>query len=245
MNIFEIQKDLLSIFDEIEENGGELTEELEQNLAITQDSFKSKVESYTNVIKSLKGDIEQIKNEQKRLKELADTKSKVIEKLSNIIIYAINEFGDTSKADAKYIDYGTGKVSIRKSTAVDVDTELVENVEKALQDIITYGKETNQLGTVNHISNTSIKDQLSHITEQNITDDELDKLDLTVEIKMPLIDVSKGLSYDILRNIAARYDDYKLKTSLSKTKVKLILEENGAALPNLAKLGNNESLTIK
>jgi len=245
MNIFELQSELLSIFDEIEENGGELTEELEQKLAITQDSFKSKIESYTNVVKSLKADIEQIKNEQKRLKELADTKLKVIEKLSNIMIYSINEFGDTSKAGAKYIDYGTGRVSVRKTTAVDVDTKLVDHVEEAIQDILTYGKETNQLGTVNYIGNVTIKEFLGNITEQNITDDELDKLDLTVEIKMPLIDVSKGLSYDILRNIAARYDDYKLKTSLSKTRVKPILEENGAALPNLAKLCNNESLNIK
>ena len=40
MNIWQIQQELLSIFDELEENGGELTEELEQQLAISQEDFR-------------------------------------------------------------------------------------------------------------------------------------------------------------------------------------------------------------
>jgi hypothetical protein len=67
MNIWQIQQDLLAIFDELEENGGELTEELEQKLAISQEDFRSKVESYTNVIKSIKADVAAIDEERKTL----------------------------------------------------------------------------------------------------------------------------------------------------------------------------------
>ena len=40
MNIFEISKELESVFDELEENGGELTEELEEKLSISQNEFR-------------------------------------------------------------------------------------------------------------------------------------------------------------------------------------------------------------
>ena len=61
-NIFDIQQDLTSIFEELEENGGELTEELYEKLNISQEEFKSKVEAYINVIKSAKNDIELCKH---------------------------------------------------------------------------------------------------------------------------------------------------------------------------------------
>ena len=67
MNIFEIEQDLLSIFDEIEENEGELTPELEEKLAITQENFKNKVESYINLIKIKDGEINTISEEINRL----------------------------------------------------------------------------------------------------------------------------------------------------------------------------------
>ena len=52
MNIWQIQQDLLDIFNELEDNGGELTPELEEKLAVTQEDFKNKIKSYGEVIKS-------------------------------------------------------------------------------------------------------------------------------------------------------------------------------------------------
>ena len=39
MNIWQIQQDLLDIFNELEDNGGELTPELEEKLAVTQEDL--------------------------------------------------------------------------------------------------------------------------------------------------------------------------------------------------------------
>lgn len=64
MNIYQIKQELISIFDELEENGGELTPELEEQLEISQEAFRDKIESYTNVIKLLECDIQGIKLEQ-------------------------------------------------------------------------------------------------------------------------------------------------------------------------------------
>ena len=45
-NIYNITAELEDIFLELEENGGKLTPELEERLAITQESLKFKLDSY-------------------------------------------------------------------------------------------------------------------------------------------------------------------------------------------------------
>ena len=60
-NIYQISQELLAIFDELEENGGELTPELEEQLNITREEFKDKIKSYSNVVKMLENDIVDIK----------------------------------------------------------------------------------------------------------------------------------------------------------------------------------------
>ena len=45
-SIYNITTELEDIFLELEENGGELTPELAERLAITQDNLKSKLDSY-------------------------------------------------------------------------------------------------------------------------------------------------------------------------------------------------------
>ena len=57
MNIFQISQDLLDVFQELEDNGGELTEELEAKLSVSQADFKTKLDSYTKVIKNAESDI--------------------------------------------------------------------------------------------------------------------------------------------------------------------------------------------
>ena len=42
MNIYQIKQDLLDIYNELEENGGELTEELETALLVTEETFREK-----------------------------------------------------------------------------------------------------------------------------------------------------------------------------------------------------------
>ena len=79
-NIFNIKQELLSIFNELEENDGELTPELEESLNIKQEEFKDKIKSYTNVVKMLENDIVGIKAEKARLNDLQKSKEKTIER---------------------------------------------------------------------------------------------------------------------------------------------------------------------
>lgn len=120
-SIYNIQQELFDIFNQIEENDGEVTPELEEKLKISQDEFKDKINSYTCVIRQLENDLNAIKEEKARLDSIKKSKEKTIERLKQVMVEAIQTFGDTSKSGTKFIDYGTGKVSIRKSESIELD----------------------------------------------------------------------------------------------------------------------------
>ena len=143
-NIYQIQQDLLAIFDVLEENGGELTPELEEQLAITQDCFKDKVESYTKVIRHYQGDLAAIKAETDRLKKLKERKEKTIERISKVVIEAIETFGDEKpKTKVKYIDFGTGEVSVRNTQAVELYDSNINHIIDCVKDILELEKMQN------------------------------------------------------------------------------------------------------
>ena len=122
-SIYNIKQDLLEIFDQIEANEGEITPELEEQLRISQDEFEDKIRSYTCVIRQLECDLGAIKDEKARLDAIKKSKEKTIERLKQIMVEAIQMFGATSKTGVKFIDYGTGKVSLRKSESIELDDD--------------------------------------------------------------------------------------------------------------------------
>ena len=50
-NIYEIADDYIAVIAEIEDNEGELTEDLEKRLQITEDELEEKLRAYRSVIK--------------------------------------------------------------------------------------------------------------------------------------------------------------------------------------------------
>lgn len=138
MNIWEIQQDLLAIFYELEENGGELTEELEEKLAISKENFRTKVEGYVNVIKQVKSDIAAIDQESKRLAELKKSKNAVVERLTKVLVPAIQNFGDVSKSGSAFVDYGTGKVSIRSTQKVELDDDKLDAISSEFNRALSF-----------------------------------------------------------------------------------------------------------
>ena len=145
-NIYNIQQNLLSIFEQIEENEGELTPELELALQINQANFKNKVRDYTKVIQQFETDIKAIKEEKDRLNSLQKSKENTINSLKQILIVAIKNFGDTNKSGVKYVDWGTGKCSIRKSTSIDIDTDRVNTFIHKVISYFDWLKYTNTEG---------------------------------------------------------------------------------------------------
>ena len=247
-NIFNIKQELLSIFDELEENGGELTPELEEQLNITQEEFRDKIKSYSNAVKMLENDIIDIKTEKARLNDLQKSKEKTIERLKKIMIDAVELFGDTTKSGSKYLDYGTGKVSIRNTQIVEIEEDVTDRfVNRALYCLRWY-QQNNQLDTItaadvldycNSKSPDEEDDEITILSEEDIAQI---KADINLDIPISdLLTTERGMK---LAKALAEYSVFTCKSKISKTDIKANVKENHT-MPVFAKLIDNQTLTIK
>lgn len=251
-SIFDIQQDLYVIFSIIEENEGEITPELEEALTIKREEFNTKIKSYVGFIKQLELDNKGIKEEIARLKDLQNSKEKTIDKLKKIMAVAINDFGDTTKAGTKFLDYGTGKVSIRKSDVIEVDeagtkqfvnrffryfnwlhfTNTTDQQQLDVKDIIDFCNKTKQ-------------DDEEDIVETDYTDDDLTNLQASLDFKVNLKDlitnpnglklINSLLDYNVLATV---------KPSVNKTEIKNEVKSNGE-IPTFAKYVIEDNVVIK
>lgn len=157
MNIFQLAYELQDIINQLEENGGEITPEIEEQLDINQEGVKHKVEAYTQVVHQLEADIEAIKVESKRLADLKKRKEATIESVKKLILYSIDMFGETSKSGSKFIDFGTGKVSTRKSESLEIDNAGYEKLAGEIKRNICWHGYTNDVENI-HLT-------ISHLIE--------------------------------------------------------------------------------
>lgn len=250
-NIYQLQQNLLAIFDELEENGGELTPELEEQLAITEESFKSKVEDYTKVIHHYQDDLAAIKAETERLKRLKESKEKIVDRLKKVIIEAIEQFGETNKNGVKFIDFGTGKVSIRNTQAVQLYDDNIEHIVKCLIDILDIETYNNQLDVIDKINEEALIDRVASMPMGNcevginVSKEDLDHVSLVLTTGFPLTDVLNGKAWNAIKEVIKNNPHFILGSNISKTNLKEDLKINGACAPMIGKLVTNKSLTIK
>ena len=222
MNIWQIQQDLLDISNELEENGGELTPELEEKLAVTQEDFKNKVKSYGEVIKSLKGEIDIIDKETARLKELKDAKNKVIERLSKVIAEAITKFGDETKSGGKY--------AICKSVFTYFNA-------------LAY---TRELNTVHDLDEQEVREAIKNSDGGiEFSADELYNIPATLTFDVNLKDLLANNGIDFMQKFFGFITNYKVKSNVSKTAMKDVLLEGNTDLSSIAHIEQNQSITIK
>lgn len=247
MNIYQIKQEFINIFDELEENGGELTDDLAEKLAITKEEFKNKAKAYANAIKLFEQDIEAIKLEQKRLKDFAAKKQKIIDRLTNILISAIEEFGDTKPSGVKYVDYGTGEISIRKSVSVDIDNEILKDIERGIDCYFGDTKFNRQLDVNDKLSSDDIVAYIKSLKDvhDNITLDDIVNANINLTVTIPISDLIDGKGYNTIRETVKYTNKYKIEGNISKSDIKPKLQENGSCAPNLAKLVENKTLQIK
>ena len=252
-NIYNIQQSLFSIFDELEENGGELTPELEEQLNITQEQFKSKIKDYSNVIKMLETDVAAIKEEKARLSDFQKSKEKAIERLKKIMVEAIENFGDTTKSGGKYVDYGTGKVSVRNSQVVEVEEDSVNRFVNRLITSLKWNNENNQLHNGLVDPNEVIDFANSKTQEEEDDNVEVDvynakdtanlSISVDLDINIPtLLTTEKGIN---LAKALLDYNVFSIKAKADKKGIKDDAKSEQHYMPVFAKLVTNKSISIK
>lgn len=251
-SIFNIQQDLYAIFDSIEENEGEITPELEEVLTIKREEFSTKIQGYVAYIKQLELDNKGIKEEIARLKDLQKSKEKTIDNLKKIMAMAIDAFGDTNKSGTKFLDYGTGKVSIRKSDSIEVDEEGTKQFVNRFFRYFNWLHFTNtadqqelDVKDVIDFCNKNKQDDEEDIVETNYTDDDLTNLQANLDFKVNLKDlITNPNGLKLINSLL----DYKvlatIKPSVDKTEVKKEVKSNGE-IPTFAKYVIKDNVIIK
>ena len=243
---------MYSLYDEIEEAGGEITPEIEEKLELNGQEMTNKVKNITNYINKLKADILAIKSETDRLAKLKKSKENTITGLTKLVLFAINNYGIEDKKGKKWIDWGTGRVGVRKSTSVELDDKKIENLVDILKTTIVNGIYTNTLHQFDSIDPNAILDAAVHnspiegeITNSEVEIEDMDDVIVNVTIPVSMSNLLQGDGYMLLAKMGdVSKDGWSFKPSVDKKAMKVKLTDEGCT-SNIAKVVENDNLTIK
>lgn len=113
--LYGITAELNAILAQLEELGGEITPELEQALAITEEQFTAKAEDYGHAILNLKAMATAAKAEKDRLANLQKFYENAQKRLTDALSTAMQVFSQDK------VENATMRLSLRHSTATEVD----------------------------------------------------------------------------------------------------------------------------
>lgn len=251
-SIFDIDRELYTLYEEIEEAGGEITPEMEKKLKLNGQEMTNKVKSITNYINKLKADLLAIKSETDRLAKLKKSKDNTITGLTNLVLFAIRNYGTEDKKGKKWIDWGTGKVGVRKSTTVELDDKKIENLVDVLKTTVVNGIYTNTLHQADSIDANAILDAALHnaqiegeITNAEVEVEDMDDVIVNITIPVSMSNLLQGDGYSLLAKMGdVSKDGWSFKSSVDKKAMKVKLIDEGCT-SNIAKVVENDNLTIK
>lgn len=117
--LYSLTEQMSSIEAALEENGGELTPELEEMWQETSESLATKVDNYNALIIKLDGYSDNLAKEIKRLQALKKTTDNSLKRVKEHIIETMKTFG-ISRLEGAYC-----KMSLSSSTSTEVDEEML------------------------------------------------------------------------------------------------------------------------
>lgn len=117
ITLYQISEDQRRLNAMLEETGGELTPELEEALAITEQNFVTKAENYGKAILHYKQMVAAAKAETDRIKAIQKTCENAIARMEERLRDAMVLF------DKPKVEMATLKLSLRKSERVVIDDE--------------------------------------------------------------------------------------------------------------------------
>ena len=109
----------------MEENGGEVTDEVMEDLAIRRENFSHKAEAYAKFILKLESESDQAAAEIKRIQAIKKAKDKTVERLRENLLAALMLFGQEDSKGVKRFETTLAKLSTRKSVSVEILDEAI------------------------------------------------------------------------------------------------------------------------
>lgn len=252
-SIYNIQQKLLDIFNQIEENCGEITPELEEQLNISKDEFEDKIKSYTCVIHQLESDLCAIKEEKARLDAIKKSKEKTIESLKRIMVEAIQLFGNTSKSGTKFIDYGTGKVSLRKSESIEIDDDKLKAFTNRFISYFTWLRyqntfdqtELNCKEITEYCNKIRDDDSEENLVFTDFTEEDMNKIQADLDFRINLKDIiSTEEGRNLIRAILNYNTDISAKPIIDKKALKDEIKSTSIC-PTFATFVTKQNVIIK
>jgi hypothetical protein len=123
--LWQLTQDELSFISLMEENGGEVNDEIMEELAIRRDNFQSKAEAYAKFILKLESEAEQAAAEIKRIQALKKAKENTVLRLRESLLSALMVFTEEDAKGIRRYETPLAKLSTRKSVAVEILDEQI------------------------------------------------------------------------------------------------------------------------
>jgi hypothetical protein len=155
-SLFHIRQDHMTVLALIEENEGELTGDLEDQLRLTEEGFKEKAISYGFVIKKQEAESDVIAVEIKRLTALKQRADKKAELFKRMLDEGMRQFGYDK------VDYELLKISYRKTAPVELSEGFADNILKYADVSITINEEKVKAAQADGQEVTVTEDMLSY-----------------------------------------------------------------------------------
>jgi hypothetical protein len=113
--LYQIEQEYISLANQIIDNEGELSEELEKALMINQEQLEQKGKGYGYIIKDIEAEIDAIDVEIKRLSAMKKSRTNAVDKLKTTLSDAMQLF------QISELKTPTLKINFRKSESVEVE----------------------------------------------------------------------------------------------------------------------------
>lgn len=124
-SIFNVEADLEAIFMELEDNGGELTPELEERLMITQENFENKVSKYVKAIRYYEDNVFILKGRKKGIDDLLKVRENRAKCLRAVITDAVSRYGIKGKSGNRVLELWDAKLFTRNTEAVELKEDRI------------------------------------------------------------------------------------------------------------------------
>lgn len=119
-SLWQLTQEELSFISLMEENGGEVTDEIMEDLAIRRDNFSSKAEAYSKFILKLESEADQAAAEIKRIQALKKAKENTAQRLRDTLLAALMVFTEEDNKGIRRYETPLAKLSTRRSQSVEV-----------------------------------------------------------------------------------------------------------------------------
>jgi hypothetical protein len=124
MNLFQLTLEEMNFISMMEETGGEVTDEIMEDLAIRRENFQNKAEAYSKFILKLESEADMAAAEIKRIQAIKKTKDNTATRLRETLRDALMVFGNENpKTGNKAYETALFKLSLRKSQSVEITDE--------------------------------------------------------------------------------------------------------------------------